>query len=322
VAQAGLADDATRVEDDGVDYYGRRYWLEHQSQDLGLPDIYSRARLDLPERCADWLEALLRYRRPPARVLEVGAGSGAYAALLSWAGFDATALDLSPWVAEFARERFGIEYLVGAVEEQALEPRSFDVVIANDVLEHLSAPAASVATWIHVLKPNGAFVFQTPKYDPDRSYPQLVAENDPFLEHIGRARHEHLYLFSVRAVTQLLRDVGLQHVVFEEPVYPYDMFGVASGLPLSRADEDIDTIIGTSPTAPLVIALLDAREAWRISERDRADRLEVIERLDEALKESEADRAERLAVIHRLDAALSARSGPGELSHERERTPN
>ncbi len=118
VGQAGLTDEQTLVRNDETDYYGKQYWLDHQRDRLGLPDIYTRVRHDLPERCVHWLETLLRYREPPAKILEIGAGHGAYTALLRWAGYDATALDLSPWVAGFAQETFGIPYLVGPVEDQ------------------------------------------------------------------------------------------------------------------------------------------------------------------------------------------------------------
>ncbi len=290
VRQGGLSDRDLHVVDDARDFYGRRYWLAHQTQDLGLPDIYARARADLPERCVDWLETLLRYRRPPAKVLEVGAGHGAYTALLGWAGFEAIALDLSPWTADFARERFGIRYLVGPAEEQEFEPESFDVVVANDVLEHLAAPKSSLATWARLLKRDGLLIFQTPDFAPDRSYDQLVAEADDFLQHMLRAGDEHLYLFSRAAAAQLLAEVGLSNVAFVEATYPYDMLGVASSQAVETLDDDAAATIGCAPTAPLVLALLDSRKAWRTSERDRAERLTVIERLDGALRDAEADR--------------------------------
>jgi 2-polyprenyl-3-methyl-5-hydroxy-6-metoxy-1,4-benzoquinol methylase len=288
VRQGGLSDRDLRVVDDARDFYGRRYWLDHQTQDLGLPDIYARARADLPERCVDWLEVLLRYRRPPAKVLEVGAGHGAYTALLGWVGFEATALDLSPWTADFARERFDIRYLVGPVEEQNVEPESFDVVVANDVLEHLAAPKSSLAAWTRLLKPDGLVIFQTPDFVSERSYDDLVAKDDNFLQHMQRAGNEHLYLFSRAAATRLLAELGLCHVAFADATYPYDMLGVASSQALEAVKDDPAAIIGSAPTAPLALALLDARRAWRTSERDRADRLTVIERLDGALRDATA----------------------------------
>jgi 2-polyprenyl-3-methyl-5-hydroxy-6-metoxy-1,4-benzoquinol methylase len=304
VGQDGLSDEATRVRDDDVDYYGKRYWLEHQVEDLGLPDIYTRARQDLPERCVHWLETLLRYRRPPAKVLEVGAGHGAYTALLRAAGYDATALDVSPWVAEFAAATFEIPYLVGPVEEQELPPGSFDVIVANDVLEHLPEPFATMRRCAALLRRGGVLVVQTPEYPSGREYEELLASGDLFLEHMGSPAQEHLYLFSRPALEQLLQGVGLPEISFAEPVYAYDMFCVASASPLQESSDDPEQLLGPGAAQRLVLAMIDAHDALRASDAESAARLDVIERLDAALKESEADRQARLEAIETLDAAL------------------
>lgn len=65
-----------RVIDDSNDFYGHRYWLEHQEEDPGLPNIVERASLDLPERCIYWIRHLLKYKLPPQRVLESGCDHG------------------------------------------------------------------------------------------------------------------------------------------------------------------------------------------------------------------------------------------------------
>lgn len=303
VGQAGLADEQTLVGDDEVDYYGKRYWLEHQRDGLSLPDIHVRVRDDLPERCVHWLKALLRYRKPPARVLEVGAGHGAYTALLRWAGYEATALDLSAWVAEYSRGRFGIPYLVGPIEEQDLGAGSFDIVVANDVLEHLADPEETVRRWAEVLRPDGVLVIQTPEYPSGQSYEELVAGHDLFVEHM-RASTEHLYLFSRPALELLLARVGLAEVAFHEPVYAYDMFCVAGAAPLVSGDDDGKVLEASSAVGPLVLALVDAHDAGvrldaalKESDADRQARLDVIERLDAALRESEADREAQAKVI-------------------------
>jgi 2-polyprenyl-3-methyl-5-hydroxy-6-metoxy-1,4-benzoquinol methylase len=284
VSQEGLTDGEALVRDDEVDYYGKRYWLEHQREELDLPDIYTRVRQDLPERCVHWLEMLFRYRQPPATILEVGAGHGAYTALLRWAGYGATALDLSPWVAEFSRTRFGIPYLVGRVEDQSFDLHSFDVLVANDVLEHLPDPVSTVRAWLELLKPDGVLVLQTPEYQVGRNHDELMADGDPFLEHMGRASTEHLYLFSRPALELLLGRMGLTEIRFEKPMFSYDMFCAASAGPLQPASGDQSDLAKVGPVGPLVLALIDAHDAWNISERDRADRLVVIERLDAELR--------------------------------------
>ncbi len=39
--------------------YNEDYWTKRQTEHHGLPDIRKRARLDLPERCTQWLRRLL-----------------------------------------------------------------------------------------------------------------------------------------------------------------------------------------------------------------------------------------------------------------------
>jgi len=311
ISQVGLTHEETLVRDDETDYYGKQYWLSHQRDELDLPDIYTRVRQDLPERCVHWLKTLLHYREPPAKVLEIGAGHGAYTALLRWAGYDATALDLSPWVGDFARGSFAVPYLIGPVEDQKLEPRSFDVVVANDVLEHLADPLSTMRRCVELLKPGGVLVIQTPEFPLVRSYEQLVADQNPFLEHIQRAAAEHLYLFSRRSLERLLGELGLGELAFETPVYPYDMLCVASAAPLRRMEGNQTQLVTAAATGPLVLALIDAHSAWQaahnaleVAEQDRGAHLDTIERLDAALKESDADRRARLEAIEQLDAAL------------------
>jgi hypothetical protein len=74
------------VRDDSRDFYGREYWFSTQEELLGLPNLERRARLDLPERCLYWLRTILKYKRPPARVLEIGAAHGGFIAELRWCG--------------------------------------------------------------------------------------------------------------------------------------------------------------------------------------------------------------------------------------------
>lgn len=288
VSQVGITDDQTLVRDDSADFYGRKYWLEHMSRDLGYPDVYDRSRLDLSERCVDWLRALLRFRPPPATALELGAAHGAYTALLRYAGYDATALDLSTWVADFARETFQIPYLVGPVEQQNIAAASLEVIAANDVLEHLPQPEGTLLHCMDLLTSGGVLAIQTPELPEGSRFEDLVAENNLFLEHMRKA-DEHLYLFTRSSLEMLLHRVGATEVAFEPSVYSYDMFCMASAQPLRRAEFDLTAIRDKSQVGPLVLALLDAHEAWRVSEKDRAARLDVIQRLDAELADAKAN---------------------------------
>ena len=95
-----------RVSETDEGYYGREYWFEHQSKELGLSELPARASEDLREKCPTWLRELLRWKLPPGKVLEIGAAHGALVAMLRWAGFDASGLELSPSISCWARRHF------------------------------------------------------------------------------------------------------------------------------------------------------------------------------------------------------------------------
>lgn len=238
--------------------YEKGYWLERQTEHHGLPDIRARARFDLPERCTHWLRRLLSLRLPPSRVLEVGCAHGGYVALLNWAGFSAVGTELSPWVAQFAKDTFGVQVLTGLVEDQPFEPGSMDVIVLNDVIEHLPDPLATLTQCASLLAPGGFFVIQTPEYKEHLTYAELQAAGDLFLKHMDGNNDEHLYLFSRRSVTALFSRLGFPVLDFSPPVYAYDLSFVASRDPLPVQDPTaVAAALERSPTGRLVQALLD-----------------------------------------------------------------
>ncbi len=310
VSLCGLRPEEVEVRDDDHDFYGRPYWISRPRDELGFPDIYERVRLDLPERCLYWLRTLLGYRLPPARVLELGSGHGAFVGLMRAAGYDATGLELSPWVVDFARSAFGIPVLLGPIEAQTVPERSLDAIVLNDVLEHLVDPLASTRRCAELLQPTGFLQAQTPCYPEGQSHRQLVERNHPFLAMLQE--REHLYLFSRRAVRRLFATVGLSIVRFEPALFPYDMVVIASAQPLALTDARLrDEALLASPPARFVRALVDlddrARELSRRMnqiESDRTQRIAMIEHLNRHIEQTSRDDEARQGVIRDQRATI------------------
>jgi 2-polyprenyl-3-methyl-5-hydroxy-6-metoxy-1,4-benzoquinol methylase len=258
-------------------FYGKHYWFSHQTARLGLPDITSRAATDLPERCAHWLRALLSFKLPPARILEIGCSHGGFIALAKAAGFDAAGLELSPWVADFGRKAFGVTIFTGPVERHDLTPGSLDAICLFDVLEHLPDPLGTLGHCAGLLKDDGILLVQTPKYPEHASLPDLETAAHPFLAMMQDT--EHLHLFCARAAEELLRRLGLTHMVFQPPVFPaYDMFFVAGKKSLGQTDPDqVRARLQASPEARLAGALIDGRENYEQA-------LAIIARQDETIR--------------------------------------
>lgn len=303
------AADIAHVVDEDRDFYGREYWFSYQQKHLGHPTILDRARSDLPERCLYWLQSLLKYRRPPARVLELGSSHGGFVAMLRWAGFDATGLEISPWVVAFARETFDVPVLTGPIEDQSIEPASLDVIALMDVLEHLRDPTATMRQCLRLLKPDGILLIQTPCYPEGSTYAEMAARSEQPLEILQPG--EHLYLFSRRSIRELFTRLGAPHITFEPALFAeYDMFLVVSRVALTgRTAADARPALATTPAARMMQALLDERTAVETLKERLREEVDVLRGQVAAV---DADRAARLSVIedqgHRLGEVEAERN--------------
>jgi 2-polyprenyl-3-methyl-5-hydroxy-6-metoxy-1,4-benzoquinol methylase len=226
-----------RVSDELKDLYGREYWFGHQTGELDCPDIISRSRSDLAERCVHWLRSLLEFKLPPAKVLEIGCAHGGFVAMLRQAGFDASGLELSPSIVRLAADTFRVPVLTGPIEDQSISPHSLDAIVMMDVLEHLPDPVATVRRCMELLKPDGIILIQTPAYPEGMSLPQLKHQKHKFPQMLDK--NEHLFLFSKSSVRELLRRLDILSVEFTPAIFGvYDMSLVASPGPVHRHDPE------------------------------------------------------------------------------------
>jgi SAM-dependent methyltransferase len=95
---------------------------------------------------------------PARRLLEVGCGTGAFAArCVAELGCDVTALDLSPAMVEATQAR-GVPAVVGNVEDLPFGDGSFDAVAAAWMLYHVPHLDRGLAEVSRVLRPGGRLV--------------------------------------------------------------------------------------------------------------------------------------------------------------------
>lgn len=307
VTQQGLSDEQLRVANDDEDFYGKQYWLGHQQQDLGFPDIHVRARNDLTERNLHWLKTLLKYRLPPAKLVELGCSHGSFVALTRRVGYDSSGVEMSSWVVEFGRQTFGVPLSVGPIEDLSIAPSSIDIIALMDVLEHLPDPVSTMAHCLTLLKPDGLLLVQTPQFKEGMDYTALVESRSSFLEVL--TPDEHLYLFSERSVKRLFNQLGAEHIHFERAIFDrYDMFLAVSRVALQEnTPAQVEAALLRDPDRRMVLSLLDLRERelklmerLQESEVDRAARGDQIVTLTQMVKDVEVDRAARGTQIKKL----------------------
>jgi SAM-dependent methyltransferase len=112
---------------------------------------------------AAWLELLSRHLpAPPARVADLGSGTGSLSVLLADAGYAVDGVDFSPEMVAAARAkaagRPGVTFAVGDAGAPPLERGRYHVVLCRHVLWTLPDQAGTLERWADLLRPEGRLV--------------------------------------------------------------------------------------------------------------------------------------------------------------------
>src|SRR5579859_1563490 len=115
------------------------------------------------------------------RVLDVGSGYGGMLISMAEQGASIAGIEIDPERARMGKQRLGelgleIPYLEGDICEPGIEAKlgQFDVVVCQDVLEHVLDPSAVIHSLCNMLKPGGVIYIQIPnKYGLD----QLISDH-------------------------------------------------------------------------------------------------------------------------------------------------
>ena len=114
------------------------------------------------------LAALIRRKaRPPAggRLLEIGCGTGHNLEMLSEFG-QLDALELDDTARAVAEKRLGRPVMDSPLPElRGVPQRTYDLVAALDVIEHIDDDEASIASIATLLKPGGKVVMTVPAHE-------------------------------------------------------------------------------------------------------------------------------------------------------------
>lgn len=163
------------------------------------------------------LEASLR-----GKLLEIGSGSGKFLAEMRNLGWKVVGVEPDSQAACIAREKYGLDIHVGALEEVALPSNSFDVISMNHVLEHIQNPILLFKECNRILKPGGRLVVVTP--------------NISSCGHMWFKRHwrgleppRHLNLFSLSSVKTCAEKSGFKVEVLRTSTRSARGMWVASG---------------------------------------------------------------------------------------------
>jgi len=189
------------------------------------------------------------YLRAGARVLDIGCGDGHLLRQIGDASPHALALEgveLAGDAVNAARAH-GIRVYPGRIEEVELPERSFDLVIMNQLIEHVRDPVDVLRRVARALAPGGHLFIETPNVDSVDA--RLFRRRYWGGYHLPR----HFHLFDTRALAQLVERAGLVAVAQRPLVCPqFWIISLQNWLKVRGARSLAERVV--SPFNPLLLA--------------------------------------------------------------------
>jgi SAM-dependent methyltransferase len=176
---------------DPVAYYDARW------RGFDYANLYSQ------ERCIFILQALLEAGLERPRMCDLGCGAGWLTGILSAFG-PTVGVEISPEAVEQARRRYPLAHFICAdATRWQPDPNSFDVVVSQEVLEHIPDKSKYLSVARQALRSGGYLVMTTPNLDVLNAIPQkereTVWEIQPIELPVSRSQ-----------LTNLLRTAGFE----------------------------------------------------------------------------------------------------------------
>ena len=174
--------------------------LEEDYVAMDDPD-YVREEKGRRQQARIILSKILR-QKAMGKMLDVGCGPGLFLDEAKKMGWVVKGVDLSFWAVKHAKANFGIDVFQGTLTMAAFPDKSFDVVIMNDVIEHLTDPKSVLKEVRRIMKNDGAVFVSTP-------------DIDSFWSRLLRARwwginKYHLFYFSKKTLEKMFAECGLK----------------------------------------------------------------------------------------------------------------
>lgn len=95
---------------------------------------------------------------------ELGSAGGFFLEAARRRGWRVQGVELSPPAAEYSIRELGLPVFRGLLEEAPFRPQSFDVALADNVLEHTTDPLGVLVKLRELLVPGGALIVICPSY--------------------------------------------------------------------------------------------------------------------------------------------------------------
>lgn len=159
-------------------------------------------------------------------ILDVGCAQATLALVLAENGHNVTAVDIRQEFLDYAKSRYthgNIEFICSNALEFNLD-KKFDLIYANQIIEHLVYPVEFVKQLSQLLKPNGTIIVTTPNHRYIKntlpSYSELGNPKDWEHKQFTADGDGHFFAYTAEELEQIAKSSGCKDVsvnYFESP---------------------------------------------------------------------------------------------------------
>lgn len=184
-------------------YYNFPEYISHTDTKVGwMNRVYHAVRNRTLDQKSSWVQSLFTGYK--GKLLEIGAGTGAFANAMQQKQWEVTALEPDSSSRKIALEKFNL-HLDTPETLFSIADNSHDVICLWHVLEHVHDLKGYFKAFSKILKPNGRLIIAVPNYTcyDAQYYKKYWAAYD-----VPR----HLYHFSPQSMQVLLNQFNLQLV--------------------------------------------------------------------------------------------------------------
>lgn len=148
-------------------------------------------------------------------MLDIGAGTGLLLSMYLKNHWRINGIDFNKKVVSEANSKLGGDYVeVGDASNPGFPPKTFDLITASQVLEHLENPKIAIRNWIAMLKDDGMLIIAVPNFD---SLPRKLFRTTWYG---GLSIPRHFIHFNANTLRSLVEGQGLEVVSCKRVPFP------------------------------------------------------------------------------------------------------
>lgn len=140
-------------------------------------------------------------------VLEIGCGHGFFLEAAKHSPFHATGIDISKYAVLYAKNQGHVDARVMNLYTATFRPKSFDAVVAFQLIEHVTDPVTFLRAARTYIKPGGMLLLATP--NAGGYLRAILGKNWLSFKH-----REHLYFFTQQTMRLVLERAGFTDISF------------------------------------------------------------------------------------------------------------